>query len=122
MKRSINIVTKVTEDCNLACKYCYVNADVWKNTGQYQSPKTLEKLLSLFSERYHKINLIWHGGEPLLPGLDFYKEVKSIEDKFKRDHDVIIKNSMQTNGSLVTESLLEFLLDKDGLSMSIGIS
>ena len=46
------------------------------------------------------INFSWHGGEPLLAGIDFYKKAVALQKKYKPDGRVII-NGMQTNGTLL---------------------
>jgi uncharacterized protein len=55
-----------------------------------------------------RIEFIWHGGEPLLAGLDFYKKV--IELQLKQP-DIKFINKLQTNGTLMTDSFAEFFND-----------
>ena len=64
--------------CNLACGYCY-----YLETGQYfKSPpqsRMTDSLLERFIRQYIAaspepvVSFTWHGGEPTLAGLDFYK-------------------------------------------------
>ena len=71
----VNVI-KPTHRCNLACKYCY-NEDVRK---PIMTLNILEKtILKTFYytkkvKEFTSIDFIWHGGEPMLASLDFYKE------------------------------------------------
>jgi len=118
--KKISITNQVTEDCELACKYCYMWCDKRKNLGKVQDMDTLKNLLNKLTRDYDTIKFLWHGGEPLLPGLSYYKKVYEVEKYFIEKTGVKIENSMQTNGILLTEEYLDLLLDK--LKMNIGIS
>jgi len=101
------IVLKVTSLCNLNCNYCYVYN---KGDFSYKSEpsiiseeiviatlKGIEKYCKL--QQIEKFLIIFHGGEPLLVGKDFYKD-------FIRYSEQIIKStelsfSLQTNATLL---------------------
>jgi len=77
--------------------------------------ETVERLLSITTPFYKKVNFLWHGGEPLLMGLDFYKEVLQRQKKANCN----IKNSMQSNLTLMTPEFAVFLKENDfGISSS----
>lgn len=61
---------------------------------------------------------IWHGGEPLLAGIDFYEKVVELQDKFKHRGQKII-NEIQTNGTLLNENWADFFKSN---SFRIGVS
>lgn len=64
-----------------------------------------------------KICFIWHGGEPLVQGLDFYKKAIAFQQKHT---EIEFKNLIQTNGSLVSyEHLAFFKENKFRLGFSI---
>lgn len=48
----------------------------------------------------------WHGGEPALLGLDFFRRVVELEQKHAQGHR--IENDLQTNGTLLDETWCEF--------------
>lgn len=52
------------------------------------------------------VNFIWHGGEPLLMGVDFYREAVALQEHFKDGK--LIQNSIQSNVSLVNDEFLSF--------------
>jgi uncharacterized protein len=60
---------------------------------------------------------IWHGGEPLLAGLPFFKEVRRIQKNVFKEYK--IENSLQTNGTLMKEDWIRFFLDE---GFHIGVS
>jgi uncharacterized protein len=65
------------------------------------------------------ITFSWHGGEPMLAGLDFYRKVVELQKKFSKAGRKII-NGLQTNGSLVHEEWCRFLARENfvvGISM-----
>ena len=54
------------------------------------------------------VNFIWHGGEPLLAGLEFFSDAVSIQAAVKEGTGKRFLNSLQTNGTLVNSSFAEF--------------
>lgn len=53
------------------------------------------------------VHFIWHGGEPLLAGLDFFEQAVYLQQALNL-HGKTIKNSVQTNGTLLNEKWLTF--------------
>lgn len=69
------------------------------------SLETVERIAHLFTKGGTETVLwIWHGGEPLLMSDEFYGEAYKILQKYNIDH-----VSMQSNGSLLTRSKLDWL-------------
>lgn len=107
------LIIKTTYDCNMDCKYCYESKNASKQVLSLSYVKILlEKLRSNSSRTY---NLIWHGGEPLLTGIDYYKAVIKLE----REAGGHFHNSIQTNGLLLKTKEVDFLIKND---FRIGIS
>ena len=59
----------------------------------------------------------WHGGETLMRPLSFYKKVIELQKKYGQG--LIIDNSIQTNGTLLTDEWCRFFRDNNWL---VGIS
>ena len=58
----------------------------------------------------HKgLTLIWHGGEPLLWGIENYRRIFAYTEKFRNK--VSIRHAIQTNLSLINEEYIELFLD-----------
>lgn len=112
----------VGSQCNLACRYCYY---LDKKSLYPQSAKMVmdEGLLERFVSQYiaaqtqREVLFVWHGGEPLLLSLDFYRKVIALQLKHARGH--VIDNCLQTNGTLLTDDWCKFLKDNNWL---VGVS
>jgi len=63
------------------------------------------------------VQFVWHGGEPMLAGMDFYERVLSIEEKLQGSKK--IENHIQTNATLISKKLAEFFAQND---FKVGIS
>jgi uncharacterized protein len=101
----ITAIVKPTHDCNFACKYCYVESGAEQGRmSQGTLEKMTQQLCSL--ESRDQVHIIWHGGEPLLMGPEFYKEAVMLQEQFKGDR--LVENCMQSNVSLVNEGWLDF--------------
>src|SRR5450759_3930998 len=64
------------------------------------------------------ITFSWHGGEPLLAGIGFFKKVLKFQEKNKPAGSTIV-NGIQTNGTLLDERWCHFLAEKKFI---VGIS
>jgi len=113
-------IVKPTHICNLACTYCY-NDDV---RDPIMKDNTLNRVIdqvvlyaSQLPQPIRKIEFIWHGGEPTVPGLRFYEKVVAQQKQCSNIH---IENSIQTNGVLINEKWLKFFKENNfGISISI---
>ncbi|MEE9455513.1 MAG: radical SAM protein [Paracoccaceae bacterium] len=106
MSGSLNLIIKTTRKCNLRCSYCHD----WRARGR---PMDFEVLASLTAKALHHknqrvVNFIWHGGEPFLLGMDFFKKAMSLQERFLQPGQYVI-NSIQTNGTLLTPEWCDFL-------------
>ena len=82
-----------------------------------------ERLLERFVKEYiqsqtmSEVMFTWHGGEPLLRPLSFYQKALELQKKYAQGR--VINNSLQTNGTLLTEEWCRFFKDNNWL---IGVS
>jgi uncharacterized protein len=116
MDTTLNLIIKSTRRCNLRCSYCHD----WRSKGTVISFEVLANLIAkaLQPGKYRLVNFIWHGGEPLLLGLDFFRKALSIQQAFLRDNQYVT-NSIQTNGTLLTAEWCEFFKRN---KFNVGIS
>lgn len=115
-KKKITIIAKPTHDCNLRCKYCYIEDGA--ESGK-MSDATLQTSIAKVSDFSDSSNWIWHGGEPLLMGLDFFKKVQRLQKKKSENHR--FTNGIQTNGTLITEALLDFIEEFSDFYLGISL-
>ena len=107
--------------CNLDCQYCYY-LDKSEIYGGHE-PRMTEEMLETVVREYIQANDVpevtfnWHGGEPLVLGLDFYKKALEFEHRYAAGKTV--HNTLQTNGTLLTQEWVEFFRKNQFL---IGIS
>ena len=104
---STSILCKATNDCNLHCKYCYDYPMRIRANHAKLSFEDIDKLLNMLTDYAQNIIWIWHGGEPLVMGLDWYKRVQTIFDKYAWKSN--IAQEMQSNGTLINDDWIEFL-------------
>jgi uncharacterized protein len=110
-------IVKVTDDCNLNCSYCYNRANELSFAERRMNSGTLEQTVSSLLEHNNAFaNFVWHGGEPLLMGLDFFSDIVRIQASKK---DIVISNFVQTNGTLLNDEWIDFFYRND---FKIGIS
>lgn len=113
-KQAITLIVKITSGCNFLCRYC--DADIYSN--KIMSTTVLESLVKNTLLTQRNVQFIWHGGEPLIAGLDFFKTAIKLQRQFASKGQ-IITNSIQTNGSLLTKQWVDFFKDN---KFSVGIS
>ena len=108
----ISIMMKpVSGLCNMNCDYCFYSDEASKREhSSYgrMSLSTLEEIIIktlAFAEG--SCSILFQGGEPTLAGLDFFTSVIALENKWNVNQ-VMIQNSIQTNGLLIDDSWAEF--------------
>lgn len=109
--------------CNLSCRYCY-----YLDKSKLYAEKGLKNMSDDLLEEYIRqhieatqgsvILFSWHGGEPTLAGLDFYKKAVAVQKKYNPPGKKIM-NGIQTNGTRIEENWCRFLLEE---KFVVGIS
>lgn len=122
--REFQIFAKpVGSNCNLNCSYCYYSnqPDSAKIT---QNSRMKDDLIEIYIRQHIEattddiIMFSWHGGEPTLAGIDFYRKVVLIQKKYLTPGKTLI-NGIQTNGTLLNDEWCKFLSEEGFL---VGIS
>lgn len=109
--------------CNLGCTYCYYleKKELYPNKGNktIMSDDLLERFVSQYIEAQtmQPILFTWHGGEPLMRDISFYKKALELQRKYAKGKQ--ISNTLQTNGTLLNDEWCEFFRENNFL---IGIS
>jgi len=100
----------VTQDCNLACTYCYVNKH-----PSVMEIGVAEKVVEFIFERAdanEQNGIAFFGGEPMLE-LSLMKKIVDIIEKHPRFHEFMIDFSVVTNGTIFTDEIAAFLIKHD---------
>jgi len=121
-----HIITKpIGAICNLDCEYCFYlkKKDLFPESRSFRmSDAVLEEFTRQYihsqPKRAKEVVFSWQGGEPTIMGVDFFRKSVEYQKKFAR-HGMQIKNTIQTNGTLLDEAWGEFLYENGFL---VGIS
>ena len=107
--------------CNLSCEYCYYleKSKLHHSSSQQMSDEMLELFIREYIQSQTTLEVLftWHGGEPLLRPISFYKRVLELQQQYAGSRRVV--NAIQTNGTLLTDEWCEFLRANNFL---VGIS
>ena len=109
--------------CNMRCAYCY-----YLDKGKYSASSRQTRLSFDLLERLIRqtiaaspgpvVSFTWHGGEPTLAGMDFYRKALELEKKYlPRGWEAW--NNLQTNGLLLNEGWCRFLKEN---RFDVGLS
>ncbi len=105
------LVKPVSFHCNLACKYCFYlpKSTLYPGTEFHRmSDRVLRELIAqLMSLSLDQVSFCWQGGEPLLAGLNFYRNVVKYQSLFQVPGQRV-DNNIQTNGTLINEEWARF--------------
>ncbi len=116
------MVKSVGSVCNLSCDYCYYleKSKLYKEAKNHvMSEELLEKFIDEYinSQTMPQVLFTWHGGEPLMRPVSFYKKAVELQKKYARGR--TIDNSIQTNGTLITDEWCRFFKENNFL---VGVS
>ncbi len=99
--------------CNLDCQYCFYLSKETLPQGPgagRMSDATLERFIQQYIAGVTGPEVVfsWQGGEPTLMGLDFFRKVVALQEKYAKPNQKI-ENDLQTNGTLLDETWCAFL-------------
>ena len=108
--------------CNLSCHYCYYlkKEDLYPHGTFRMSDDILEKYIvgHIETSPSPTINFSWHGGEPTLLGIDYFRRITALQRKHQPSHRRIT-NGIQTNGTLLNEDWCRFFAAEN---FTVGLS
>lgn len=113
----------ISSVCNLGCRYCYYlrTEDLYPNDRSFHmADDVLEQYIARHIEACpdEVIRFSWHGGEPTILGLDYFRRVVALQRKYQPPNQRIA-NGMQTNGTLLDEDWCRFLAAE---GFAVGLS
>lgn len=97
MFKKITFLTKVTNECNLRCEYCFteLNNDV-------MSLRTIEEAIQK-SRGFRTIEFVIMGGEPLMVGMEYLRELRRLSDEHTKKTKQQVVLTLATNGMMLEE-------------------
>lgn len=109
--------------CNLDCRYCYYLKKQHlypKGESFYMTDDLLEEYIvqHIDASPNPLIYFSWHGGEPTILGLDFFRKIVALQRKHQPPGGRIM-NGIQTNGTLIDEEWCRFLKEE---GFHVGLS
>jgi len=112
-------IIQPTTFCNLDCTYCYLpdRAAIRKMT-----PAIAEQMMRFLFRNPElvakQMTMLWHSGEPLVQPISFYETAFQMEQHYA-PASTVIRNSIQTNGTLINQQWCDFIRAWD---IDIGVS
>lgn len=108
--------------CNLRCTYCFYTEkeNLYGGPARFRmSAEILESFIRQYitSQDTPEVQFAWQGGEPTLLGIDFFKRAVSLQAKYAEDRK--IANTIQTNGTVLTDDWCRFFKKNNFL---VGLS
>ncbi len=109
--------------CNMRCAYCYYLEKGKYSRNEKQTRMSFDLLERLIRQTIAAspgpvVSFTWHGGEPTLAGMDFYRKALELERKYlPRGWEAW--NNLQTNGLLLNEGWCRFLKEN---RFDVGLS
>lgn len=116
------LIKPSSSNCNMDCKYCFykcLSTNREEYSKGFMKEDTLEQLVKNaidYADGY--LAFAFQGGEPTLAGIDFFQKAVDLQKKYNHKN-LVIENTIQTNGLLMNEAWAEFLARNDFL---VGIS
>jgi uncharacterized protein len=98
--------------CNLDCGYCYYlgKKDLYPAGGPFRmTDDLLERYIvgHIGASAAESVLFSWHGGEPTLLGLGYFRRIVALQRKHRPQGREIL-NGIQTNGTLLDEEWCRF--------------
>jgi uncharacterized protein len=108
--------------CNLHCQYCYYidKKELYPGESFRMPDDLLEQYIIQLIEATTDgpVFFAWHGGEPLLAGIEFYRKAVTLQRKHLPPGRALI-NGIQTNGTLLNAEWCRFMAEEQ---FHVGIS
>jgi uncharacterized protein len=106
------LIKPASADCNLRCAYCFYiqKSSLYPETRTHRMPDAvLERIISSYMQTEQpQYSFGWQGGEPTLPGLDFFINIVRLQKKYGRPGS-IVANGLQTNAVLIDDNIAGYL-------------
>ena len=112
LPKGIHVLAKpIGPVCDIKCDYCFYleKRALFGDREHYRMP---DEVLAAYIDQYIAaqptpvVEFVWHGGEPTLLGIDFYRRVVELQAPYRERKE--IRNTLQTNGLHLDDAWCEF--------------
>ncbi|MFA6952370.1 MAG: radical SAM protein [Candidatus Methanomethylophilaceae archaeon] len=117
MNPFISVVIKPILACDLDCRHCYHRPE--ERVPSTITYEALDRLFRMLSEEFESVWFIWHGGEPLMLPLQFYRYAIDLQNKYFGKGTHRVGNTIQTNGTAIDRKFSNFCKENQ---INIGVS
>jgi uncharacterized protein len=114
----MKVTLNLTHRCNLRCRYCYAGRSLRKDMTESTAKRAIDFAFS-HCRTGQNLEVAFFGGEPLLR----FPLIRSITEYIQRkaeDHGRATRVSLTTNGTLLTQSVIDFL-DREEMDVCVSI-
>ena len=116
--KTFTAILEPVQSCNIHCSYCYATGPERPRMSEDVLRIALRKIVDYVEQAgFDRIDIIWHGGEPLLAGLPFFQSAQRLLEKI--DNPVRFRQFMQTNGLLLDDDWCRFFANHH---IQVGLS
>jgi uncharacterized protein len=102
------LIKPASADCNLRCEYCFYlkKSQLYPEDRMHRmSDEVLERVVSTYMATEQSVHSFgWQGGEPTLMGVEFFRKVTALQERYGRSG-TVVANGLQTNGLLIDDEL-----------------
>lgn len=125
--KTLEVVLKITERCNIDCTYCYMfnhGNDDYLQHPPYIGENTLEQTAGWIESairdfQIKTVTIIFHGGEPLMLKRQRFDDM-CVMFKARLSHLTNLRFAIQTNAILVNEEWI-YLFAKHRISVGVSV-
>jgi len=126
-KKSLTVVLKTVERCNINCTYCYIfnQSDTsWKQRPIYIKPDVIKQTAAFLNQAIidlsiNQILIVFHGGEPMMQKRrDFDAMCHTFRNSLPKE--IECNFSIQTNATLINKDWIN-LFQKHRVSISVSL-
>lgn len=117
-RKGHRLVINLTDNCNLACKYCYEDLGTPFKKDCNMTIATAKKALDFFRECYDSLEVIqFFGGEPLIN----YKVIPEICSYIRKLYpDNTPKLTLNSNATLINREIID-ILNENNIAITVSI-
>lgn len=118
----IQLTLITTSNCNMKCKYCYEDNDLFSYSKKPFSLEQLRTTYEIFKSNYpnHEMFICFFGGEPFIEKDEIKKFIKETNQRCLDNGDLRPKYGAITNGTLIDEETAKLIVNNfDKLTISL---